>query len=183
MISGLKTFPARRFDDERGFFTELYNEFLPGIPQDLKFNLGQVNISYSKQGTIRGMHYQTDPPMGKYFRLIKGSILLVELDIRKTSRTYGETEKFFITDKDPYAVWIPYGFANGFIALEDSLIGYVCTGHYNPSTERAINPLSPCLTSIWESVYPDQSTLLISNKDKQAPMFDKLEKMLYIDIE
>jgi dTDP-4-dehydrorhamnose 3,5-epimerase len=181
MIKGLKTFPARRFDDERGFFTELYNEFLPGIPQDLKFNLGQVNISFSKQGTIRGMHYQTDPPMAKYFRLIKGSILLVELDIRKKSPTYGETEKFFISDKDPYAVWIPYGFANGFIALEDSLIGYVCTGNYNPSTECAISPLSPELMPIWSEAYPDESSFIISDKDKSAPIFVKSEKLLYIE--
>jgi dTDP-4-dehydrorhamnose 3,5-epimerase len=186
MLNGLKVFPARRFDDERGFFTELYNEFLPSLPDELKGNVGQVNVSYSVKGTVRGMHYQLDPPMGKFFRLIKGSILLIEIDIRKNSPTYGEMETLYITDNHPYTVWIPFGFANGFMALEDSLIGYACTGHYNPSTERAINPLSANVKLHWEEAHRQfiggEPNFIISKKDNEAPMLDKEKIFPYIEL-
>lgn len=167
MLDGLTIIPAKRFDDQRGFFTELYNEFQEDIPQELKANLGQVNISYSHAGVIRGMHYQYDPPMGKYLRLIQGEILLVELDIRPNSPTFGKPEAIYMTTEKThfgevqhFGVWIPVGFANGFFALKDSVVAYACTGHYNPQSERSINPLSDVIRPIWEHAY----TFLYKNK-------------------
>lgn len=188
MLNGLSLIPAKRYDDQRGFFTELYNEFQEDIPQELKAHLGQVNISYSRAGVIRGMHYQLDPPMGKYLRLIQGEILLVELDIRPNSPTFGKTETIYLTTEKThfgevkhFGVWIPVGFANGFFALSDSTIAYACTGHYNPQSERSINPLSDAIRPIWENAYtflcknkPSQHTFspIVSEKDCNSKTFE-----------
>lgn len=174
MLNGLLTFPTRRFDDERGFFTELYSEFLPGIPDELKGNIKQINSSFSKKGTLRGMHYQVDKPMGKFLRVIQGEIILVEVDVRGDSLTYMKAQQFYINanNEDAVAVWIPPGFANGFLALQDTLLMYGCTETYNPSGERAIHPLSPGLIDIWNEAliqYGEPETeFIISNKDSEA---------------
>jgi len=175
LLSGLSVVPPRRFSDSRGFFTELYNEFHPDTPDELRQSVGQVNISHSKKGVIRGMHFQIDPPQGKLLKVIHGKVQFVELDIRPWSPTFGQACKIIISSEDEDTLWVPFGFANGFQALEDSTLAYVCTGAYNSNTEKGISPFSPQILPLWEQILDKNGEILqiLSQKDQNSPNFDE----------
>lgn len=177
LLAGLKVVASRRFSDSRGFFTELYNEFHPDTPEELRGKAAQVNISFSQQGVIRGMHFQTDPPQGKLLKVIYGKALFVELDIRWDSPTFGQAQKIVLSANDdeyPDTLWVPYGFANGFQALEDTTLAYVCSGAYNKDTEYGISPFSPQIKPHWEQILDKngKNVQILSEKDQKSPNFE-----------
>ncbi len=180
LLAGLQVGAVTSFSDSRGYFLELYNEFRPGIPEELHGSAKQVNISFSTKGVIRGMHFQTHPPQGKLLRVVKGKALFVELDIRPNSPTFGQTSKILLTEDGNNSLWVPYGFANGFQAIEDVLLAYVCTGGYNPATEKSISPLSPQVSHAWEEIFDEngQKVQILSEKDKNALFFDDFVNFL-----
>jgi len=138
-----------RFRDQRGYFTETYQkrDFAQAgidLPDKLKFV--QVNESFSKKGTIRGLHFQWNPYMGKLVRTISGQMVDLVLDIRKNSPHFGQIiaqEMFsdFGKDEDQW-IWLPPGFGHGNFFLTDTAIEYYCTGGYNPQGEVGISPLA-----------------------------------------
>lgn len=159
-----------RYTDHRGWFMESFraDQFaalgLPDVfPQD--------NHSRSTRGVIRGMHFQHDPPMGKLLRVISGSIQLVELDLRRSSSTYGHHVSIDVSEDNGRIVYIPPGFANGFCVLSDEAhVVYKCTAYYNAAGEGSVNPLDPALGIAWQTDAP-----VVSDRDRSAPTLGQLE--------
>lgn len=138
-----------RFRDHRGYFTELFrkSDFLNRLPFMEHAEFGQCNESCSKPGTVRGLHFQWNPYMGKLVRTLSGRMVDMVLDIRKGSPHFG---KIVACDmpSDPNAdfaewIWVPPGFAHGNFFTEPTVIEYFCTGEYNPACEAGISPLAP----------------------------------------
>jgi dTDP-4-dehydrorhamnose 3,5-epimerase len=149
-IAGVKVIRYGRFADHRGFFAEHFRKSDCAINPQLSFLKGveffQCNESYSKPGTIRGLHFQWNPYMGKLVRTLKGRMIDLILDIRKGSPTFGKIIAYDMP-ADPDAefsewIWLPPGFAHGNYFSVESHIEYFCSGEYNPSRESGISPLS-----------------------------------------
>ena len=160
------------YEDDRGFFVEVYRK---DIFNDLGLNeeFVQDNHSRSCYGTLRGLHFQWDPPMGKLMRVTRGKAFLVAVDIRKKSKTIGEWVGMEISEDDKTQIWAPAGFARGFCALSDIVeIQYKCTGTYNSKCESGILWNDSKIGIKWPIKNPK-----LSEKDKNAQILDKwLEK-------
>jgi dTDP-4-dehydrorhamnose 3,5-epimerase len=161
------------FEDSRGYFYETYNK---GKFSDLGINVDflQDNQSLSGKGVLRGLHFQNPPyAQGKLVRVIKGSVLDVAVDIRKKSSTYGQHYKHELNEKNRTMMWIPPGFAHGFLTLEDETIfSYKCTNVYNKLSEGTIQWNDEDLKIDWQIKDP-----IISEKDKVGTPFKQFESM------
>ncbi|MCW8806389.1 MAG: dTDP-4-dehydrorhamnose 3,5-epimerase [Ignavibacteriaceae bacterium] len=171
-IPGLLVVQPDAFTDSRGFFFESYNkkryeEF--GIPDDFI----QDNISKSKKGTIRGLHYQIgEKAQGKLCQVIEGEVLDVAVDIRFNSLTFGKHFSLILNSEKKIQLWIPVGFAHGFSVLSDEAIfSYKCTNYYSKAQERSILFNDPDLKIDWKIESP-----IVSEKDLQAAKFKDIEK-------
>lgn len=138
-LKGLFVLKPRVFEDERGYFFESYNQNLfkqAGL--DLEFV--QDNQSLSQKGVLRGLHFQNPPhAQGKLVRVITGAVLDVVVDIRKNSATYGKWFGLELTEKNKWMMYVPPGFAHGFLTLEDNTIfSYKCTNFYNKAAEDCL---------------------------------------------
>jgi len=182
-IEAIKVIRFARFCDHRGYFAEHYRKSDFHIQADLGFmknvEFVQANESFSIKGTVRGLHFQWNPYMGKLVRTLNGRMVDMVLDIRKGSPTFG---KIILYDmpadyKEDYQewIWVPPGFAHGNFFIEDTLIEYFCSGQYSPGCEAGISPLSKdidwslCnkgLRQLFDDVVP--STNLITDKDKNG---------------
>lgn len=156
---------TRVFGDSRGFFTESYSE-RNWEEAGLSCNFVQDNLSLSCQGTLRGLHYQIDPhAMGKLVRAYTGSLFDVAMDLRVGSPTFGKWVGRTLSAENMLSMWIPAGFAHGFLALEDdTMFAYKCTGYYAPEAERTIRYNDPEIGIDW----PFEPSEL-SAKDLEAP--------------
>lgn len=160
------------FRDERGYFSEFYNQnALAELGFDHTFI--QDNLSRSSRGVLRGLHYQLNPhAQGKLVRCIVGSVFDVVVDLREGSDTFGKHVSRELAADRGNALWIPPGFAHGFIALEgDSWVMYKCTSPWVPESERTIRYNDPDLNIKWPF---DPS--FIDQKDAEAPGFADAEK-------
>lgn len=161
---------APRFGDERGFFTEVFreSEFRElGIPP-----LVQHNHSRSQRGVLRGLHYQLPPAaVGKLVRCARGAILDVAVDLRKGSATFGQHVAVELTDQSTQMLWVPEGFAHGFLTLSDVAdVIYKQTGYWSPEHERGVRWDDPTLAIQWP--IPDPT---VSKKDAEAPLLGDVE--------
>jgi dTDP-4-dehydrorhamnose 3,5-epimerase len=147
-IPEIKVIKFSRFMDHRGYFTEPYSirDFISLIPE---INLGeviQINESFSKNNTIRGLHFQWNPYMGKLIRTVRGHMIDLILDIRLNSPTFGKIIGYnmasTLNDNFNEWIWIPAGFAHGNVFLEDTIIQYLCNGEYNWKCESGISPIA-----------------------------------------
>ena len=164
------------FTDERGWFMESFNE--QNFHKELT-NLGlptpntfvQDNHSCSDKGVLRGLHYQIAPyAQGKLVRVTRGSAFDVAVDIRKDSATYGKWIGVELSDKNHRQLWIPEGFAHGFVALEDNThFLYKTTNYYSKECERSIRWNNESLNIDWPVTSMDE--LKISEKDLKADNF------------
>lgn len=165
-IEGLIEIFPRIFGDERGYFLESYHKQAfsdNGIP----FDFVQDNQSLSSAGVLRGLHFQREPhAQGKLVRVIMGKVLDVAVDLRPGSPTFGKHEKFLLDAKTQNMVYIPAGFAHGFLALEQCLFTYKCTNFYNKASEGGIIWNDPDLAIDWGIENPN-----ISQKDLELPQF------------
>ena len=166
-ISGVLLIKPKVLGDHRGYFYESYRrdkmmEF--GVDP----NFVQDNQSMSKKGILRGLHFQAPPfEQGKLVRVIKGSVIDVIVDIRGSSATYGEHYKVELNEENKLLLWVPTGFAHGFLTLQDDTIfSYKCTNYYNRESEGSIRWNSPKLNINWEMSNP-----ILSEKDIEAPLF------------
>ena len=168
-INGLILIKPKSFEDGRGMFFESYNssKFNDIITKNIVFS--QDNISISKKNVLRGLHFQKPPnSQGKLVQVIKGSVLDVAVDIRSNSPTYGQHYKVELNDKNRLQLWIPEGFAHGFVALEDNTIfSYKCTSAYSKSDEMDLLWNDPLLDIDWGVSSP-----LLSDKDEMATSFE-----------
>ncbi|MFA5419198.1 MAG: dTDP-4-dehydrorhamnose 3,5-epimerase [Bacteroidales bacterium] len=155
------------FEDHRGYFFESYNKevFLRhGIDQ----NFVQDNESKSQKNVLRGLHFQKPPfAQGKLVRVIRGAVLDVAVDIRKSSPTFGKWASIELTQDNKWMYWVPPGFAHGFVTLEDNTtFFYKCTNMYNKESEGSILWNDPFLNIDWRTDQP-----ILSEKDKTSPLF------------
>jgi dTDP-4-dehydrorhamnose 3,5-epimerase len=169
-----------RFCDHRGYFTESSrkSDFQSSLTPFLRgVEFVQTNESFSRAGTVRGLHFQWNPFVGKLIRTLQGHMVDLVLDIRKGSPTFGKIIAYDMPaanhlDYNEW-IWVPPGFAHGNLFLEATLIEYFCTGEYNPACEAGISPLAedidwslcePNLKDLFQRIAP--GTALISPKDK-----------------
>lgn len=162
-IEGVVVVVPEAFQDDRGFFTEVYREdqFLAlGLPS----RFVQLNHSGSVRNVVRGLHFQWEPPMGKLMRVTQGKVFLVAVDIRKGSPTLGKWIGIEASAENRKQVWAPAGFARGFCALSDFVeIQYLCTGIYNGKAESGILWDDPRIGIEWPVKNP-----ILSDKDRKA---------------
>ena len=166
-LEGLLVIKPRIFGDDRGYFFESWSkQSFTEIGLDLDFV--QDNQSISSKGVLRGLHFQNLPyAQGKLVRVIKGAVLDVALDIRKNSPTYGQHFSIELSEENKTIVWIPPGFAHGFLTLKDNTIfSYKCTGVYNKESEGALLWNDKDLNINWKINDP-----LVSEKDLVAGNF------------
>ena len=171
-IEGLLIIQPDVFGDERGFFFESYSG---RKYNDAGFdvNFVQDNISKSKYGTVRGLHFQIgDSAQGKLCQVIKGNVLDIAVDIRTGSPTYGRHLAVELSGDNHTQFWIPPGFAHGFSVLSDeAFFMYKCTNYYSKEHERAIVYNDPDLNIDWKVEEP-----VVSEKDRRAGTFKELGK-------
>lgn len=172
-IPDVKHIEPRVFGDDRGFFLEMWRaERLAEMGIDAP--LVQVNHSRSSRGVLRGLHYQIRQPQGKLVSVINGAIFDVAVDVRRNSETYGRWVGRELSDRNSAMLWIPKGFAHGFLTLSDSAdVLYACTDYYSPDGERAIIWNDPDLGIAW----PLDNGLkpIVSGKDRQGSPFSAAE--------
>jgi dTDP-4-dehydrorhamnose 3,5-epimerase len=170
-FSEVLIFTPTVYDDDRGCFFETYNMI---IKEKIGLDFVQENHSISKKNVVRGLHYQWDKPIGKLCRASRGSLIDYVVDIRKGSSTYGQYDSFHLTDENRQQVWIPPGFAHGFLALEDNThLLYKCTALYNKDGEGSINPCDPTLNIEFPILKEDA---ILSDKDRYAQTFSDYNK-------
>jgi dTDP-4-dehydrorhamnose 3,5-epimerase len=164
-IEGLFIIEPRVFEDTRGAFYETFNEKIFQEKTGIDLSFCQDNESISKKNVLRGLHFQNPPfAQGKLVRVVAGRVIDIAVDIRKSSKTYGQYESIELSAENKKQFWIPPGFAHGFVALEDnSIFNYKCTNYYNPNSERTIQWNDTVLNINWEINDP-----IISEKDQNG---------------
>ncbi|MBI3234730.1 MAG: dTDP-4-dehydrorhamnose 3,5-epimerase [Bacteroidetes bacterium] len=171
-IEGPLILTPKVFFDERGYFYESFNKnIFKEIGIDVDFV--QDNQSLSEKGILRGLHFQNPPfAQGKLVRVIKGAVLDVAVDIRKSSPTYGQHYKVELTEDNFKMFWVPPGFAHGFLTLTDNTIfSYKCTNIYNKASEGGLQWNDPDLNIDWGIEQPklsDKDTKNSSLKEFQS---------------
>jgi dTDP-4-dehydrorhamnose 3,5-epimerase len=171
-IADLLIIKPKVFQDERGYFFESFNQEKFNT-SNLKLDFVQDNISKSKKGTIRGLHYQVgDKAQGKLCFVLSGKVLDVAVDIRFGSPTYGKHFAIELSEENHSQFWMPPGFAHGFSVLSDEAIfAYKCTSVYSKENERAIIYNDPDLNIDWKV-----NDSIVSGKDLNAKFFKNIEK-------
>lgn len=162
--------------DQRGYFYESFNEKTFFEKTGLNIHFVQDNMSYSTQGVLRGLHYQTGEfAQAKLVQVIHGQVLDVAVDIRPESETYGEYTSVLLTSENKRQMFIPRGFAHGFLVLsETALFSYKCDNFYNKESEGQISYQDPSIAIDWGF---DKEQLIISDKDQEAPSLEKAKKV------
>jgi dTDP-4-dehydrorhamnose 3,5-epimerase len=162
-ISDVKLIQPDVFGDERGFFMETWNQS-SAQKMGLDLHFVQDNHSRSIGNVLRGMHYQLHEAQGKLVRVAAGAVFDVAVDIRKTSPTFGEWVGYELSAENKLMLWIPPGFAHGFITLTDNTdFLYKCTNLYAPQHERTIAWNDPDIGITWPL---DGISPILSDKDK-----------------
>lgn len=161
------------FGDQRGFFFESFNEDAFNQVTGLNAKFVQDNHSRSAKGVLRGLHYQIQQPQGKLVRVVSGEVLDVAVDIRRKSPTFGKWVSALLTAQSHRQLWIPPGFAHGFIVLSDTAdFLYKTTDYYAPAFERCIawNDISIGIDWQLNGLMP-----MLSDKDTQGKLLDQAE--------
>lgn len=148
-LRDVKVLSPRVFGDERGFFLEVWSKSSLG-EAGIPFDFIQENWSRSSRGVLRGLHYQMEHPQGKLVRVTRGAIFDVAVDMRKSSDTYGNWAGTTLGEENKKLLWVPPGFAHGFLALTDDVdLHYLCTDVYHPESERSVRWDDPDLGIEW----------------------------------
>ena len=169
-IPDIKLLKPKKLEDGRGYFFEAFNllkfheliGFEPQIVQD--------NQSFSKKNVLRGLHYQRQPfAQGKLVRVIRGEILDVAVDMRVDSKCYGQWVAEVLSETNNHQLWIPEGFAHGFLVRSEiAEVIYKTTNYYSKEHDEGIDPFDPYLSINWGIA---KENCILSDKDKQLPSF------------
>ncbi|MBC2742005.1 MAG: dTDP-4-dehydrorhamnose 3,5-epimerase [Desulfosarcina sp.] len=171
-ISDILIIEPKVFGDDRGFFFESYNEKKFKEMTGVEVAFVQDNHSRSKQNVLRGLHYQIKQPQGKLVRVITGDVFDVAVDIRRFSPTFGKWIGECLTAENKKQMWVPPGFAHGFLVLSDvAEFIYKTTDYYAPEHERCIQWNDPDLSIHW----PLTGNPLVSEKDEKGVLFKDAE--------
>ncbi|MFM4730076.1 dTDP-4-dehydrorhamnose 3,5-epimerase [Aeromonas salmonicida] len=173
-IPDVLIFEPKVFGDERGFFFESFNHKLFEEAVGYPVTLVQDNHSKSSKGVLRGLHYQLPPhAQGKQVRCVVGEVFDVAVDIRKSSPTFGQWVGVNLSAQNKRQLWIPEGFAHGFLTLsEHAEFLYKTTNYYQPTAERSILWNDTTLAIAWPEI---ATSLTLSPKDARAVAFNDAE--------
>lgn len=150
-IPDVLIFEPRVFGDDRGFFFESFNERAFNEATGRQVTFVQDNHSRSQRGVLRGLHYQIQNPQGKLVRVATGKVLDIAVDIRRGSPTFGHCVTVLLSEENKRQLWIPEGFAHGFVVLSETAdFLYKTTDYYNPAAERCIAWNDPTLAIDWQ---------------------------------
>ena len=163
-LPGLIICEPRKLKDERGFFAESFRKDLFENYLGSKVEFCQENLSESKHGVLRGLHYQKEPyAQSKLVSVQKGKILDVVVDIRKNSKFYGKYFSIELDDINNKQLFVPKGFAHGFVVLSKSArVSYKVDNYYNPSSEEGLNYNDPQLNIDWKI---NTKSIIVNSKD------------------
>ncbi len=168
-FKGLVILNGVKHQDKRGYLRELVVEKL--IKKNFKFQI----TSFSKKNVLRGLHFQVKKPQGKLISVIRGEIFDVAVDLRKNSKTFGKHFSIKLNEKNCTSVFIPPGFAHGFLTLKkENIVCYSCTEYRSPNNERSLKYNDDKLKIKWPVKKP-----IISTKDKKAKNLDLLIKEFF----
>lgn len=174
-IEEVKIIEPAVFGDHRGYFFESYSqkEFEEKV---CKTTFVQDNESKSKYGVLRGLHFQKEPyAQAKLVRVVQGSVLDVAVDIRKGSPTFGKHVAVELSDENKRQMFIPRGFAHGFVVLSKTVVfQYKCDNYYAPEAEAGIAWDDPVLEIDWKV---DAEAVLLSEKDKKNPLLSESDAL------
>lgn len=170
-IEGLVIIEPKIFEDGRGYFLESYRKDLFS-KNGIELDFVQDNQSLSQKGVLRGLHFQKPPhTQAKLIRVLKGSVLDVVVDIRNDSMTYGKSFTIELSERNMTMLYVPGGFAHGFLTLEDNtLFSYKCSNYYNKESEDSILWNDENLSIDWKITNP-----ILSDKDQQSRNFNEFE--------
>lgn len=164
----------RVFGDSRGYFLETW-QATKFAAAGIGTQFVQDNHSHSARWTLRGLHYQIEQPQGKLVRVARGAVFDVVVDVRKSSPTFGEWVGEELSDVNHHMLWIPPGFAHGFLALTDDVdFLYKCTDFYAPQHERTIRWNDPAIGIRWP--LPAGVLPLLAKRDSEAPGLGDAER-------
>lgn len=178
-IPDVKIIEPRVFGDERGFFMETWSQqaFVQNVTGKAT-EFVQDNHSKSKQGILRGLHYQTENTQGKLVRVVSGEVYDVAVDIRKNSPTYGQWVGEFLSAENKRQLWVPEGFAHGFyVTSPEAEFVYKCTNYYHPESEVSLAWNDSDLNIKWPLI--DAPSL--SAKDMSALSFREIQPLEFDD--
>jgi dTDP-4-dehydrorhamnose 3,5-epimerase len=172
-LDGVLLVTPKIFGDDRGFFMETYNRD-KAIKLGLPGEFVQDNHSKSSKGVLRGLHYQTPQWQGKLIRAVQGEIYDVAVDIRDRSPTFGEWVGFYLNDENKQQLYVPEGFAHGFVVTSDTAeVVYKCTSLYAPSQEGCVLWNDPEIGIEWPIAEP-----LLSAKDEVGQLLRNLPTLM-----
>ena len=172
-ISDVVLIEPKVFGDARGFFFESFNQKAFNEATGTNHVFVQDNHSRSSQGVLRGLHYQIQQPQGKLVRVARGRVWDVAVDIRKSSPTFGQWVGAELSEDNQHQLWVPPGFAHGFVVLSESAdFLYKTTDYYAPEHERCIAWNDPQLAIAW----PIAGAPSLSAKDAQGLLLKSAEK-------
>jgi len=158
------------FGDERGFFLETFQDSRYAEIANINLPFVQDNYSRSAQDVLRGLHFQKNKPQGKLVRVVRGEVYDVAIDLRKNSSTFSEWVSVVLSEENKKQIWIPPGFAHGFLVLSEYAdFEYKCTDYYDPYDEGNIIWNDTTLDITWPINNP-----ILSNKDSNAGSFINL---------
>ena len=158
--------------DDRGFFFESFNQRKFNGIINRNINFVQDNHSYSVKNVLRGLHYQLYKPQGKLIRVIKGSIYDVAVDLRSHSKSFGNWTAFKLTEQNKKQLWIPEGFAHGFLVLSEfAEVLYKTTEYWYKDDEKTIKWNDPALNISW----PIKNNPIVSKKDSEGFYLNKAQ--------
>jgi dTDP-4-dehydrorhamnose 3,5-epimerase len=165
-------FEPKVFGDERGFFFESFNQarFEAAVGHSVPFV--QDNHSKSSKGVLRGLHYQVQQAQGKLVRVVQGEVFDVAVDLRRSSPTFGRSVGILLSGDNKNQLWVPPGFAHGFVVVSDTAeFLYKTTDYYAPAHERSLLWNDPALGIQW----PMQGAPTLSDKDRNAKLLSEAE--------
>jgi len=166
-VPGSYEIRPRQHVDERGVFLELFKEQVFVAAVGHPFRLAQANVSVSRLGTVRGVHFAQVPPgQAKYVTCLQGAVMDVVVDIRVGSPTFGSWEAVTLDDTDRHAIYVAEGLGHAFMSLTGtSVVSYLCSAGYAPGREHGVHPLDPEIGIQW----PEGAEPMLSPKDASAP--------------
>ena len=177
ILDGVFIIEPKIFEDNRGFFYESWNQQLFNNTVGEEVNFQQDNHSLSNLGVLRGLHYQIEPkPQGKLVRCIRGSVFDVAVDLRKSSPTFGEWASIVLDNVNKLMIWIPVGFAHGFLSLEDnSELLYKASELWSKNHDKSIRWDDENININWPLKDINFSEPRLSEKDATAPFLKNAE--------
>ncbi len=166
-LRGVLLIQPRVFEDARGYFFESFNEAIFRLGTGLNVTFVQDNESMSHKGTVRGLHFQVPPKaQAKLIRVVRGSIIDVVVDLRKSSPTFGQHIMIELSADNKSQLFVPEGFAHGFIVMQDNtIVNYKCNNYYSPDAERCLSIFDSQLNIQWPISHDE---MVISEKDTKG---------------